>query len=232
LHAAISSGSGLRFLGGPALHDVADVDVVALKSHRADHAVEQLAGLADEGKPLAVFVRAGASPMKQSSASGAAAREDGLGARGVKRTLGARANFGRELDEANFVGRGRGRGRVARVGSARGRGRVEVEVEVAVGLAVSVALPFISLVARGTPVAPLSICHSACVRSSPPAWPPRSRTLNVPPPSAPRYRSDSSAAMQPVPAAVTACRNTQSCTSPQANTPGTLVCVVPGVVLM
>ena len=37
--------------------------------------------------------------------------------------------------------------------------------------------------------------------------------------------STSSAAMHPVPAAVTACRYTLSCTSPAANTPGTLVTV-------
>ena len=42
-------------------------------------------------------------------------------------------------------------------------------------------------------------------------------------------RSASSAAMQPVPAAVTAWRQTQSWTSPAAKTPSTLVCVVPGV---
>ena len=34
--------------------------------------------------------------------------------------------------------------------------------------------------------------------------------------------------MQPVPAAVTAWRNTESCTSPAAKTPGTDVRVVPG----
>ena len=42
--------------------------------------------------------------------------------------------------------------------------------------------------------------------------------------------SASSAAMQPVPAAVTAWRNTLSCTSPAANTPGTDVRVLPGSV--
>lgn len=39
-------------------------------------------------------------------------------------------------------------------------------------------------------------------------------------PSASRYRSTSSAAMQPEPAAVMACRHFLSCTSPAANTPG------------
>ena len=38
--------------------------------------------------------------------------------------------------------------------------------------------------------------------------------------------------MHPVPAAVTACRYTKSCTSLDAKTPGTLVCVVPGFVRM
>src|SRR5262249_29026081 len=41
--------------------------------------------------------------------------------------------------------------------------------------------------------------------------------------TAARKRSASNAAMQPVPAAVTAWRNTLSCTSPAANTPGTRV---------
>ena len=43
-------------------------------------------------------------------------------------------------------------------------------------------------------------------------------------------RSASSAAMQPSPAAVTACRKTSSATSPAANTPSTLVAVEPGAV--
>ena len=38
--------------------------------------------------------------------------------------------------------------------------------------------------------------------------------------------------MQPVPAAVTAWRNTLSCTSPAANTPSTVVRVLPGSVWM
>ena len=38
--------------------------------------------------------------------------------------------------------------------------------------------------------------------------------------------------MQPEPAAVIACRNFLSWTSPAANTPGTLVTVEPGVVRM
>ena len=38
--------------------------------------------------------------------------------------------------------------------------------------------------------------------------------------------------MQPLPAAVTAWRYVESCTSPAAKTPGTLVCVVPGLTLM
>ncbi|AFC33242.1 hypothetical protein PM3016_6627 [Paenibacillus mucilaginosus 3016] len=44
-----------------------------------------------------------------------------------------------------------------------------------------------------------------------------------------RNFSHSSAAMQPLPAAVIAWRYLLSCTSPQANTPGTFVMVVPGV---
>src|SRR5258706_9849072 len=43
-----------------------------------------------------------------------------------------------------------------------------------------------------------------------------------------RYRSACSAAMQPVPAAVTAWRQVKSATSPAANTPGTDVSVAPG----
>ncbi len=42
-------------------------------------------------------------------------------------------------------------------------------------------------------------------------------------PCSSRYFSTSSAAMHPVPAAVTACRYRRSCTSPQAKTPGTRV---------
>jgi len=38
--------------------------------------------------------------------------------------------------------------------------------------------------------------------------------------------------MQPVPAAVTACRYVKSCASPAAKTPGTLVSVLPGLTLM
>jgi len=43
--------------------------------------------------------------------------------------------------------------------------------------------------------------------------------------------SASKAAMQPEPAAVTACRKFLSCTSPQANTPATLVLVESGWVI-
>ena len=50
-------------------------------------------------------------------------------------------------------------------------------------------------------------------------------------PCSTRNRSASIAAMQPVPAAVTACRYIASCTSPQAKTPSTLVRVLPGTVL-
>jgi uncharacterized protein len=45
-----------------------------------------------------------------------------------------------------------------------------------------------------------------------------------------RKCSAESAPMQPEPAAVTACRHRLSCTSPTANTPGTLVSTVPGLV--
>jgi len=51
-------------------------------------------------------------------------------------------------------------------------------------------------------------------------------------PAEARKRSASSAAMQPVPAAVTAWRNTLSCTSPAANTPGMAVAVESGLVTM
>lgn len=44
--------------------------------------------------------------------------------------------------------------------------------------------------------------------------------------------STSRAAMQPLPALVIACLYFLSCTSPAANTPLTLVCVVPGTVKM
>ncbi len=50
----------------------------------------------------------------------------------------------------------------------------------------------------------------------------RIRSVRMPQcPSASRNFSASSAAMQPEPAAVIACRYRRSCTSPQANTPGT-----------
>ena len=49
-------------------------------------------------------------------------------------------------------------------------------------------------------------------------------------PCSARKRSASRAAMQPIPAAVTACRYTSSVTSPAANTPGTLVRVEPSSV--
>src|SRR3954467_8578429 len=45
------------------------------------------------------------------------------------------------------------------------------------------------------------------------------------------HRSASSAAMQPIPAAVTACRYVWSTTSPAANTPSTFVAVDPGFVI-
>lgn len=54
------------------------------------------------------------------------------------------------------------------------------------------------------------------------------RASRSPGSSADRNRSASRAAMQPDPAAVTACRYTRSWTSPAAKTPGTLVAVEPG----
>ncbi len=62
--------------------------------------------------------------------------------------------------------------------------------------------------------------------------PPRAVRESSPPCEAARKRSASSAAMQPMPAAVTAWRNILSLTSPAAKTPAMLVCVESGAVLI
>jgi hypothetical protein len=69
-HWAISSGSGLRLPGRPALHDVGDVDLFPREAHRLDDLREQLPRASDEGLALHVFVRAGPSPTNISVASG------------------------------------------------------------------------------------------------------------------------------------------------------------------
>ena len=59
VHASISSGSGSRFAGRPALHDVGDVDVLASQPDLPEHPRQQLPGGPDERLPLLVLVEPG-----------------------------------------------------------------------------------------------------------------------------------------------------------------------------
>jgi hypothetical protein len=57
-----------------------------------DHAIEQLARLADEGKTLRVFVGSGPFPDEAETRLAGTAGEDGLGAAGVERAARAGAD--------------------------------------------------------------------------------------------------------------------------------------------
>jgi hypothetical protein len=78
LQVCISSSVGVRLPGGPALDHVADVDLLAGERHGGDHLGEELAGAADEGLALGVFVGAGAFAHEDKVGAGVADAEDGL----------------------------------------------------------------------------------------------------------------------------------------------------------
>ncbi len=83
------AGVGFVRLGGAvagraALDHIGDVDLFALQSHGGDHVVEELAGLADEGDALGVFIGAWAFADEHEAGVGGAVAEDDLVAAGME----------------------------------------------------------------------------------------------------------------------------------------------------
>ena len=100
-------GLGGAVAGGAAFDDVGDVDLFALETHGGDHVVEQLAGFADEGNALRVFVGAGAFTDEHKARVWGAVGEDELVAAGVEGAAGAVADiFADELEGGGAVGGG------------------------------------------------------------------------------------------------------------------------------
>ena len=98
---------GLRgaIAGGTALDDVGDVDLVAPEAHGDDHVIEKLAGLADEGNALRVFVSAGAFAYEQEAGVGRAVGKDDFVAAFVEGATGAVADvIADELEGGGSVG--------------------------------------------------------------------------------------------------------------------------------
>jgi hypothetical protein len=97
-------GLRLAVVRRPALHDVADVDLVAVETHRADHLVEQLARLADERKALLVLVGAGPLSHEAESRRAGSPSEHRLDALGVEGAAGAALHrFRQHLQPATLL---------------------------------------------------------------------------------------------------------------------------------
>ena len=85
-----------RAVGGwAALDDVSDVDLLAREAHGEDHVGEELAGFADEGQALRVFIGSGAFADEHEARGGVAgAEDDGVTAGIGERAAGAVADVG------------------------------------------------------------------------------------------------------------------------------------------
>lgn len=82
-----------------AFHDVADVHVFALQTHRFNHLREKFSGAADEGKALHVFVVAGTFANENKLGFGIAVGENDVGPRFVKLAACAIAEIFANLEE-------------------------------------------------------------------------------------------------------------------------------------
>src|ERR1041385_5491388 len=92
---------GLSILRRPALHDVADVYVVAAEPHRPDHAIETLPRLADEGVALRIFIRPRPFADEAEPARSRAARKHRLRSCFVEPAFRARRDLVRKDGEAS-----------------------------------------------------------------------------------------------------------------------------------
>lgn len=72
-------GGGISVAGGAALDDVGDVNLCPVKTHSVDLFFEELAGAADEGASLLVFVLSGALADEHDLGVVVAFSEDGVG---------------------------------------------------------------------------------------------------------------------------------------------------------
>ncbi len=75
-----------------ALDHVADIDIRAIQPHRFDHLGEKLAGTADEGQALHIFIGAGAFTNEDQSGLGATVAENELVAALMQLAAGAVAD--------------------------------------------------------------------------------------------------------------------------------------------
>ena len=88
-----SSGSGDAVLRRAALDDVGDVDLGALQPHGGDHVVEKLAGAADKGQSLGIFIRSRTFADEHEAGVGVSvAEDDRVAALEGKRAAGAVAD--------------------------------------------------------------------------------------------------------------------------------------------
>ena len=93
-------GQRVAVAGRPRLQDVRDVDVGARQPDAGEQALEQLAGLADEGHALLVLVEARRLADEHQLRVGVARAEDGLRPGRVQRALGAAGRPPRRAREA------------------------------------------------------------------------------------------------------------------------------------
>src|SRR5207237_1144919 len=101
---------GIAVVGRPALHRVADVDVLAAQAHRLDHLGEELSRLPHEGLALLVLVLPGPLAYEHEPRAGIADPEDEVGAALVELAAGAIAELLAhrfEADEGKLAGHGR-----------------------------------------------------------------------------------------------------------------------------
>src|ERR1700683_155490 len=124
-------GFGQAIFRRSALHDVADVDVFALQTHRFDHLREQFPGAPDERQALRIFVAAWSFADKDKLSFGTAVTEDDFVPRAVQFAARALAeivanleqrvvcdpvhgieqrHFGRGRKNADLLAGGRGKG--------------------------------------------------------------------------------------------------------------------------
>ncbi len=95
-----SSSSGLRLSGGTALHDVTDVHVLPLQSHRLNHLGQQLPRAADKRNSLLVFIRAGSFANKNQPGLGISVSKHNLVSAFMEFAAGAFADVFANLQQS------------------------------------------------------------------------------------------------------------------------------------
>ena len=100
LQAPISAGSGSRFWGRPALDHIGDIDLLPIQADGGEELFQELAGRANEGTALAVFLGAGAFADEHQLGVGRALAGDGTGAAPMEVALGTAGDQLRNLFQA------------------------------------------------------------------------------------------------------------------------------------